>query len=81
VKGFTAAQVMAMMSLIHTFVFMLAKMLMGALAQGISLQVAFIFPVALMFGGAVLVGIVGKKTPSKSTVEATYPPTGPLTTI
>jgi fucose permease len=81
VKGFTATQVMAMMSLIHTFAFMLAKMLMGALAQGISLQVAFIFPVALMFGGAVLVGIVGKKTPSKSTVEATYPPTGPLTTI
>lgn len=81
VKGFTAAQVIAMMSLIHTFVFMLAKMAMGGLAQAITLQWAFIFPITLMFGAAVMVGIVGKKTPTASAMENAYPPTGPIAAI
>lgn len=81
VKGFTAAQVIAMMSLIHTFAFMFAKMLMGGLAQAITLQWAFVFPVAMMFGAAAIVGIVGKKTPSAQTMQNAYPPTGPVSAI
>jgi fucose permease len=81
VKGFTATQVIAMMSLIHTIAFMLAKMAMGGLAQAITLQWAFIFPITLMFAAAVLVGIVGKKTPSAATLENAYPPTGPIAAI
>lgn len=81
IKGFTTPQVMAMMSLINTFTFMFAKMLIGAVAQGVSLQVALIFPVLLAFTAAFMVGIVGKRTPKSAPLENAFPTTGPISAI
>lgn len=81
IKGFTTPQVVAMMSLINTFTFMFAKMLIGGVAQAVNLQVAFIFPVLVAFGASILVGIVGKKQPKASPLENAYPATGPISAI
>lgn len=81
VKGFTTPQVVAMMSLINTFTFMFAKMLIGGVAQAVSLQVAFVFPVLVAAAASVLVGVVGKKQAKTTPLENAYPATGPISAI
>jgi hypothetical protein len=70
-----------MMSLINTFTFMFAKMLIGGVAQAISLQIAFIFPVLVAAAASIMVGIVGKKQTKTTPLENAYPATGPITAI
>ncbi|MEY4322188.1 MAG: hypothetical protein RL167_916 [Actinomycetota bacterium] len=81
IKGFNTAQVMAIMSLINTFNFMFAKMLIGAVAQGVSLQIALIFPMLLAFTAAFMVGVVAKRQPKTAPLENAFPTTGPVTAI
>jgi hypothetical protein len=58
-----------------------AKILMGALAQGIGLVLAFILPAAMMFIAGVLAGKVAKSAKRKEAMDNAFPLTGPITVV
>jgi hypothetical protein len=69
------------MLLVNTITVSIAKIFMGALAQGIGLGLAFILPVTLMFVAGVLAGRVAKNSKRKEAVENAFPLTGPITVV
>ena len=81
VPGLTTAQALSRMSLISLLTVTAAKILMGALAGGIGLVLAFMFPIALMFIAGILAGEVAKKAKRKEAMENAFPPTGPLSIV
>jgi predicted MFS family arabinose efflux permease len=81
VAGLTTAQALSRMSLVNAIAVIAAKIFMGALAQGIGLVLAFIFPVAMMFIAGVLAGRVAKNSKRKEAVENAFPLTGPITVV
>ena len=81
VSGLTTAQALSRMSLVNAIAVIAAKIFMGALAQGIGLVLAFIFPVAMMFIAGVLAGRVAKNSKRKEAVENAFPLTGPISIV
>lgn len=81
VGGLTTAQALSRMSLVNMVVMILAKILMGGLAQGIGLELAYIFPITMMFIAGVLAGQVAKQAKRKEAIENAFPPTGPLSIV
>ncbi|MFM6966104.1 MAG: MFS transporter [Rhodoluna sp.] len=82
VKGLTTPQALARMSLTNSILVMAAKTVMGALAQDINLQVAFIFPTILLFVAGLIAGQVAKRPiASPAVVDDAFPVTGPVGTI
>ena len=70
------------MSFTNAVLVMGAKTFMGALAQGINLEVAFIFPTILLFVAGLIAGRVAKRpTASVAVVDDAFPMSGPIGTI
>lgn len=61
VKGMSTPQVMARMSLVNSVSILLAKVLMGALAQGVGIMLAYIFPVLMFFSASIIAGLVARE--------------------
>ena len=81
VKGLTTAQALSRMSLVNALAVIVAKIFMGALAQGIGLVWAFMLPVTMMFIAGILAGRVAKNSKRKEAVENAFPLTGPITVV
>jgi MFS family permease len=81
VSGLTTAQALSRMSMVNTVAVIGAKILMGALAQGIGLVLAFILPAAMMFVAGVLAGKVAKSAKRKEAMDNAFPLTGPITVV
>jgi MFS family permease len=81
VVGLTTSQALSRMLLVNTIAVSIAKIFMGALAQGIGLVLAFIFPVTMMFIAGILAGRVAKNSRRKEAVENAFPLTGPITVV
>lgn len=81
VKGMNTATVLSRMSLANSIIVMLAKYVMGALAQGIGLVWALGFPIASFFVAGLLAGEVVKRAKRKDVVANAFPPTGPLSIV
>ena len=61
VKGMSTPQAMSRMSLVNSVSILLAKVLMGALAQGVGIMLAYIFPVVMFFVASLIAGFVAKE--------------------
>lgn len=81
IKGLTTAQALSRMSLVNALVVIVAKILMGALAQGLGLVLAFIFPITMMFIAGVLAGRVARNSKRKEAMDNAFPLTGPITVV
>ena len=81
VSGLTTAQALSRISLVNAIVLIVAKIAMGGLAQGVGLEIAFLFPVALMFIAGVIAGSVAKQAKRKEAMENAFPMTGPLAVV
>jgi predicted MFS family arabinose efflux permease len=81
VAGLTTSQALARMSLVNAVAVIGAKVIMGGLAEGVGLQIAFIMPIVLMFVAGILSGRLAKQAKRKEAVENAFPITGSLTVI
>jgi predicted MFS family arabinose efflux permease len=81
VTGLTTSQALARMSLVNAVAVIGAKVIMGGLAEGVGLQIAFIMPIVLMFVAGILSGRLAKQAKRKEAVENAFPITGSLTVI
>jgi MFS family permease len=78
VKGLSTAQTLARMSLANALVIIGAKIAMGAVAEGVSLSVAFIMPTIMLFVAGLLAGVVAKRSKRSEAVANAFPLTGPI---
>ena len=82
IRGLSTAQALSRMSLANALMMMLAKVIMGALAEGPGLEAAFVFPIASFLAAGIIAGVVVKKSKKLRAENASaYPPTGPISTI
>jgi predicted MFS family arabinose efflux permease len=81
VAGLTTSQALARMSLLNSLAVIGAKVVMGGLAEGVGLQIAFVLPIILMFIAGILSGRLAKQAKRKEAVENAFPITGSLTVI
>ena len=84
IKGMPTSQTMARMALITSTTMLVAKIIMGAIAQGISVQIAYVFPIVGFFTAAILAAAVvnGSSPVSPETVLTdAYPATSPVGVI
>ena len=82
IRGLTTAQALSRMSLANALMMMLAKVIMGALAEGPGLEAAFVFPIASFLAAGIIAGVVVKKSKKLQAENASaYPPTGPISTL
>lgn len=84
VKGLSTAQGLARASLVGSLAITGAKLLMGAIAQNVSLMVAFALPTALFFIASIIAGVWAKSDmAAKAVIEDAFPITGsiPITSI
>jgi pheromone shutdown protein TraB len=82
VRGLSTAQALSRMSLANALMVMFSKALMGALAEGVGLVLAMVFPLVTFLAAGVIatyVSINSKRIREESL--AAYPPTGPITSI
>jgi hypothetical protein len=54
---------------------------MGGIAQGVDLQVAFIFPTVMMFIAGFIAHVVAKRAKRAEAVANAFPPTGPISIV
>ena len=80
VPGVSSAHAISLVSFVPQVLAIGAKVLMGAMAQGVSVAVAFSFPIALLLFGA---WIVGRQEPTEpmEDIDSYQPPTGPIPII
>jgi hypothetical protein len=81
VTGLTTSQALARMSLVNAVAVIGAKVIMGGLAEGVGLQIAFVMPIVLMFVAGILSGRLARQAKRKEAVENAFPITGSLTVI
>lgn len=81
VKGMATAAVISRMSLTNSIIVMAAKYAMGALAQGVGLATALIFPIVCFAIAGFVAGEVVKHAKRKDAVANAFPPTGTVTVI
>lgn len=82
IRGLSTAQALSRMSLVNALIVTIAKLFMGALAEGFDLRAAFIFPIAMFFVAGLIAGFVAKHSKKQANEDATaYPPTGPISVI
>jgi predicted MFS family arabinose efflux permease len=60
VKGMSTPQAMSRMSLVNSVSILLAKVLMGALAQGVGVMLAYAFPVLMFFAASLVAAVVAR---------------------
>lgn len=80
IKGVNTASALATMSLFTAVVSIGAKTFVGALAQGVGLTAAFVFPALLLIIAGYIAGKFAKKAKA-SDLENAFPPTGPISVI
>ncbi|CAB4627445.1 unannotated protein [freshwater metagenome] len=81
VTGLTTAQALSRMSLVNALAVIVAKIFMGALAQGIGLVLALVFPITMMFIAGILAGRVARNSKRKEAVDNAFPLTGPISVV
>lgn len=81
VKGLSTAQTLARMSLVNSLVIIGAKIMMGALAEGVGLVLAFIVPIILLVIAGSIAGVVAKKAKRSETVANAFPDTGSIALV
>lgn len=81
VTGLSTPQALSRMALANTLNFMVAKILMGALAENVNLVAAFAFPTALLLVSSLMSGVVVRKARREDTLNNAFPATGALTVI
>ena len=82
IRGLSTAQALSRISVVNALVVMIAKVFMGALAQGFGLQWAFLFPITMYFIAGLVSGVVANHSKRQAREDATaYPPTGPISSI
>jgi MFS family permease len=81
VKGISTAQALARMNMANTIVVIVAKIVMGALAQGVKLQAAFIFPTAMMLIASFIAHEVAKRAKRADAIANAFPMTGAISII
>ena len=79
VRSIPSTQALARMGLANSLIFILAKGVMGTLADTVGLALAMIFPILAFFGSGYMQGLVGRKADKleKQNLE-NYPPTGTI---
>jgi hypothetical protein len=80
VPGVSNAHAISLVSFVPQVLSIGAKVLMGAIAQGVSVAVAFAFPIALLLVGA---WIISKQEPlgPSDDIDSYQPTTGPIPII
>lgn len=81
VKGLSTAQTLARMSLVNSLVIIGAKIMMGALAEGVGLVVAFIVPIILLVIAGSIAGVVAKKAKRSESIANAFPATGSIEVV
>jgi hypothetical protein len=84
IRGIAASQALARISLGSNLSFIVAKSVMGSLADGVGLAIAMIFPIVIFFISGYLQSIVATKSRKLEAQNLeNYPPTGtiPITTV
>ena len=81
VAGITTPQALSRMALVNTVNFMIAKILMGALAENTDLVAAYAFPTSLLLVASLMAGVVVRKARREDTLDNAFPATGALTVI
>jgi len=91
IKGMSTPQAMSRMSLVNSLSILLAKVLMGALAQGVGVMLAYIFPVTMFFCASIVAGVVARdvirelaavhKKPEPLDLESVFPGTSAIPII
>ena len=77
IRAIPASQALARISLGSNLSFILAKSIMGSLADGVGLAIAMIFPIIIFFVSGYLQGVVTKKSRKLEAQNLeNYPPTG-----
>lgn len=82
ISGMPTSQAMARMTLVNSTVILSAKVVLGAIAQGLSVQAAYVFPITVFFIGSFIAAAVarGSKTVSGDEILIdAYPITSPVT--
>jgi hypothetical protein len=77
VRAIPTTQVLARMSLANSLIFIVAKGVMGTLADAVGLALAMIYPILTFFGSGYMQSLIGKKV-GKLKIQnlEDYPPTG-----
>jgi sugar phosphate permease len=79
VRSIPPTQALARMGMANSLIFVLAKGVMGTLADTVGLALAMIFPILAFFASGFLQGIVGKKSDKLEAQNLeNYPPTGSI---
>ena len=84
VRNIPPTQALARMGLANSLMMILAKGVMGSLADTVGLTLAMLFPILAFFGSGYLQGVVGRKADKLEAQNLeNYPPTGtiPIVTI
>jgi MFS family permease len=84
VRNIPPTQALARMGLANSLMMILAKGVMGSLADTVGLTLAMLFPILAFFGSGYLQGVIGKKADKLEAQNLeNYPPTGtiPIVTI
>ncbi|MEN9752343.1 MAG: hypothetical protein RL670_34, partial [Actinomycetota bacterium] len=68
VPGLTTPQALSRMALVNTVNFMLAKILMGALAENTNLVAAYVFPTSLLLVASLMAGVVVRRARREDTL-------------
>ncbi|SCX02368.1 hypothetical protein [Candidatus Aquiluna sp. UB-MaderosW2red] len=80
IPGVSTSWALSSISLFSSSVTVLAKTLMGALAQGVGLPLAFFFPITLAIGAGFIAATFAKQARRSELADAA-PPTGPISVI
>lgn len=84
VRSIPPTQALARMGMANSLIFILAKGVMGTLADTVGLTLAMLFPILAFFGSGYIQGLVGRKADKLEAQNLeNYPPTGtiPVVTI
>ena len=81
IQGLSTAQVLSRMSIVNQLLVLGSKTLMGALAQGVGLVIAFLMPMALLMIAGLLAATVARRSKRQDAVDNAFPATGPLTIV
>ncbi len=80
VPNVNTASALATMSLFNSVVSIGAKTIVGGIAEGIGIEVVFVFPALLLIAAGFIAGKVAKRAKA-SELDTAYRPTGPLQII
>ena len=82
VRSIPSTQALARMGMANSLIFIVAKGVMGTLADTVGLTLAMLFPILAFFGSGFMQGLVGKKADKLEAQNLeNYPPTGTIPVV